>query len=166
MPFRCGFPAFPEKIMDQLDRKILALYQNDTRRIAESIGDAVGLSAAAVQRRLKALRANGTIRNEIAVLDPAALGFPIVCIVALTMVGGPNPRRQLDRFKREMISKPEVQQCYHVTGTTDFILIVAVSNMEAFAEFSRHSFEGNERVARFETHVVLDRVKVGLALPL
>jgi DNA-binding Lrp family transcriptional regulator len=152
--------------MDQLDRKVLALYQRDTRRIAESIGEEVGLSAAAVQRRLKALRADGTIRHEIAVLDPAALGFPIICIVALTMVSGPNPRRQLDRFKREMVSTPEVQQCYHVTGTTDFILVIAVSSMEDFAEFSRRSFEGNEYVARFETHVVLDRVKAGLALPI
>ena len=151
--------------MDQLDRKILALYQSDTRRIAESIGGEVGLSAAAVQRRLKALREEGVIRHEIAVLDPTALGFPIVCAVALTMVSGPNPRRQLDRFKREMIAVPEVQQCYHVTGAIDFVLIVAVTSMEAFAEFTRKHFEGNEHVARFETYVVLDRVKVGLALP-
>ena len=152
--------------MDQLDRKILALYQNDTRRIAEAIGSEVGLSAAAVQRRLKSLRARGVIRNEIAVLDPEALGYPIICIVAVTMVGGPNPRRQLDRFKREMIGTLDVQQCYHVTGTTDFIVVVAVTSMEAFAAFVRQRFEGNEYVARFETHVVIDRVKIGLALPI
>jgi DNA-binding Lrp family transcriptional regulator len=152
--------------MDQFDRKILALYQNDTRRIAEAIGSDVGLSDAAVQRRLKSLRAQGVIRHEIAVLDPEALGYPIICIVALTMVAGPNPRRQLDRFKREMIATPDVQQCYHVTGATDFILIIAVTSMEAFAEFVRKYFEGNEYVARFETHVVLDRVKTGLALPI
>jgi Lrp/AsnC family leucine-responsive transcriptional regulator len=54
--------------MDVIDRKILALYQHDTRRIAASIGEKVRLSAT-VQRRLKRLRAEGTIAAEIAVLD-------------------------------------------------------------------------------------------------
>ena len=152
--------------MDQLDRKILALYQRDTRRIAESIGSEVGLSAAAVQRRLKALREARVIRQEIAVLDSEALGHPVLCVVALTMVAGPNPRRQLDQFKREMAATSEVQQCYHVTGATDFVIVAAVTSMEAFADFTRRHFEGNEYVARFETHVVLDRVKVGLAVPI
>ena len=64
--------------MDQVDRRILNLFQHDTRRIAASIGAEVGLSAAAVQRRLKRLRAGGVIRAEVAALDIAAVGAPIV----------------------------------------------------------------------------------------
>ena len=77
--------------MDRTDRKILALYQSDTRRIAESIGAEVGLSAAAVQRRLKRLRMEGAIRNEIAVLDARAAGVPVLCVVLLTMASRPKP---------------------------------------------------------------------------
>ena len=75
--------------MDRIDRRILALYQGDTRRIAESIGAEVGLSAAAVQRRLKRLRETGIIRAELAQLDNAAVGAPITCIVALIMASAP-----------------------------------------------------------------------------
>ena len=53
-------------MIDPLDLKILALYQHDTRTVAEAIGQAVGLSASAVQRRLKHLRESGHIRAEVA----------------------------------------------------------------------------------------------------
>ena len=109
--------------MDRIDRKILNIFQFDTRRIAESIGEEVGLSAAAVQRRLK-------------------------------------------RFRRQMIDHPMVQQCYHVTGTYDFVVIVIANSMEAYGVFARKCFESNKYVTRFDTHVALERVKVGLSLPI
>ncbi|HEY2444865.1 MAG TPA: Lrp/AsnC family transcriptional regulator [Rhizomicrobium sp.] len=150
--------------MDRIDRKILALYQLDTRRIAESIGSEVGLSAAAVQRRIKRLRSTGAIRSEIAVLDPGATGVLITCVVLLTMVSRPAPAASLSRFKREMIRLTQVQQCYQVTGSSDFVLVVTARSMEEYGEFARRSFESNENVMRYETLVVLDRAKVGLSL--
>jgi len=151
--------------LDRIDRKILALFQGDTRRIAAEIGDAVGLSAAAVQRRLKRLRETGAIRKEIAVLDPATAGVPITCIVTLSLVAHAAPHQQIDRFKRDMRAAPEIQQCYHVTGTMDFVLVVTAKSMEDYAAFARKWFEANAKVARFDTHVVLERVKVGLEYP-
>lgn len=155
-----GSPA-----LDSIDRKILALYQHDTRRIADSIGAQVGLSAAAVQRRLKRMRADGAIKSEIAVLDNATMGMPITCIVTLSMAALPGPSTYLERFRRQMIEQAMVQQCYHVTGTRDFVIIVIAASMEAYGAFARTWFEANERVTRYETHVALERVKVGLSLP-
>lgn len=154
--------------MDATDRKILALYQADTRRTADSIGSEVGLSAAAVQRRLKRLRETGVIRGEIALVDAAAAGVPIVCVVMLTMGSRPAhaPEDHLTRFKLAVKRAPEVQQCYHVTGSSDMVLVVTAVSMEAYGEFAHRWFETNEHVTRYETHVVLDRVKVGLSLPL
>jgi DNA-binding Lrp family transcriptional regulator len=152
--------------MDRIDRKILALYQNDTRRVASSIGSAVGLSAAAVQRRLKRLRASGAIRAEVAVLDSKAAGVLITCIVLLTMVARPGPSKHLAQFKRDMTKLTEIQQCYQVTGTSDIVLVVTTRSMEDYGALARQWFEGNENVVRYETFVVLDRVKVGLSLPI
>jgi len=152
--------------MDKLDRKILALFQPDTRRIADAIGSEVGLSAAAVQRRLRAMRAAGTIRAEVAQLDPVALGVGITCVVTVSMAANSAPHLQLDRFKRELAAAPEVQQCYQVTGAMDFVVIVTAAAMEDYASFARKWFEANPAVSRFDTHVVLDRVKVGLSLPI
>jgi DNA-binding Lrp family transcriptional regulator len=151
--------------MDRIDRKILALHQIDTRRTAESIGSQVGLSAAAVQRRLKRLRSSGAIAAEVAVLDSRMIGVPITCIVSVTMVSRPRPAPHLDLFKRRMAATAEIQQCYQVTGSNDFILIVTAGSMEDYGQFTREWFEANEHVVRYETHVVLDRVKVGLSFP-
>jgi DNA-binding Lrp family transcriptional regulator len=148
--------------MDAVDRKILALYQYDTRRIAASIGEAVGLSAAAVQRRLKRLRAEGTIAAEIAVLDNAAVGRPITCLVSIALA---SSAAHIDKFTRRMRAQGDVQQCYHVTGSVDVLLIVTAENMEAYRAFARTWLE-TPQVARYETHVVLERVKVGLSVPL
>jgi len=146
--------------MDRLDRKILALYQSDTRRIASSIGTAVGLSAAAVQRRLKRLRTEGAIAAEVAILDGRSLGQPVICIVTVSLASG---AAQIERFKRRMREHANVQQCYHVTGSTDLVLIVTAASMEEYGGLARDWFETGQ-VARYETHVVLDRVKVGLGL--
>ena len=76
------------------------------------------------------------------------------------------PHKQLDRFKRDLAATPEVQQCYHVTGAMDFVVIVNVAAMEDYLAFARRWFESNRAVARYDTHVVLQRVKVGLTLPI
>jgi Lrp/AsnC family leucine-responsive transcriptional regulator len=152
--------------LDRIDRKILTLFQSDTRRIAAEIGEKVGLSPAAVQRRLKRLRETRVIQKEIALLDPAIAGAPITCIVTVAMVAGATPRQQIDSFKRDMQKLVQVQQCYHVTGTMDFVLIITAAGMEDYAKFARAWFESNAAVARFDTHVVLERVKVGLEVPL
>ena len=146
--------------MDAIDRKILTLYQHDTRRVAASIGGEVGLSAAAVQRRLKRLRSNGTIVAEIAVLNNVAVGRPITCLVSIELA---TNAAQIDRFTHRMRDLAEVQQCYHVTGSSDIFLIVTAESMEAYRAFARTRLE-IPQVARYETHVVLDRVKVGLSL--
>jgi len=152
--------------VDRIDRKILALYQNDTRRIAESIGRDVGLSAAAVQRRIKRMREDGIIKSEVAVVDPRAVGVLITCIVLLTMVSRPGPGAHLSRFKREMTKLANVQQCYHVTGTCDMVVAVTAASMEDYGEFAHRWFETSDSVMRYETLVVLDRVKAGLSLPI
>jgi Lrp/AsnC family leucine-responsive transcriptional regulator len=152
--------------MDRIDRKLLALFQYDTRHIARSLGEAVGLSAAAVQRRLKRLRETGMIRAEVAQLDAAKLGWPITCIATVTMAAGTAPHTQLDRFKRAIAAAPEVQQCYHVTGAVDFVVVVLASTMEDYAVFVRERFEADPAVARFDTYVALDKVKTGVSTPL
>ncbi|MFL5163523.1 MAG: Lrp/AsnC ligand binding domain-containing protein, partial [Microvirga sp.] len=72
----------------------------------------------------------------------------------------------IDAAKREFTSVPEVQQCYYVTGEADFVLVVVVSTMTAYEALTRRLFFGNNNVKRFRTFVAMDRVKVGLAVPL
>jgi Lrp/AsnC family leucine-responsive transcriptional regulator len=146
--------------LDALDVKILELYQRDTQLPAHGIGKAVGLSAAAVQRRLKALRASGVITREAAQLDPAALGLGVTCIVNVRLVSDAPPA--LARFHKLVAASPEVQQCYYVTGSSDFVLIILVADMPAFEALTHGPLFTDRNIRKFTTQVVLSRTKVGL----
>src|SRR5438067_1040157 len=115
---------------DALDRKILALYQHDTRAPAESIGKAVGLSAAAVQRRLKRMREDGVIVAEIAQIAPERVGYPLTCIVGVRLER--EGRAENRRFKEKMSRQRQVQQCYSVTGDVDYLLVVLARDIAQF----------------------------------
>ncbi|HEX9392747.1 MAG TPA: Lrp/AsnC family transcriptional regulator [Usitatibacteraceae bacterium] len=150
--------------LDAFDRKILERYQHDTRVPAETIGLAVGLSTTAVQRRLKRLRETGIIAAEIAVLSPAPLDLPVTCVVGVDLER--EGAADIDHFKSRMTACPEVQQCFYVTGATDFILVVLTKSLEDYEGFTRRMLLDDANVRSFTTHVVLDRVKVGLSVPL
>jgi Lrp/AsnC family transcriptional regulator, leucine-responsive regulatory protein len=151
--------------LDALDYRILELWQANTRVPAKLIADAVGLSTAAVQRRLARLRQTGVIRRETAELDPARVGLPLTCVVHVELER--ETAADLEQFKRRMRACAEVQQCYYVAGQSDFILVVLTADLQAFEAFSRHNLLDDPNVRSFTTHAALERVKTGstVALP-
>jgi DNA-binding Lrp family transcriptional regulator len=144
--------------LDALDRRILDRYRRDTRRTAESIGKEVGLSTAAVHRRLQRLRASGVIEAEIARVNPQALGWPLTCIVAVDI--DRESHAEVERFAARMQRCANVQQCAYVTGEADFILVVAVADMTAYEAFTREYLTSDPNVRSFTTYVVMKRVKI------
>ncbi|WP_414936266.1 Lrp/AsnC family transcriptional regulator [Amycolatopsis sp. cmx-11-51] len=150
--------------LDRMDVAILSCLQSDARTIAESIGAKVGLSAAAVQRRIKRLRETGVIEREVAVLSPRALGLSMTFVVMVEMER--ESLAILDGFRRQVLGDDNVQQCYYVTGNADFVLVVTCRDMADFEAFTRRMFFDNPNVRHFTTSVAMDRVKTGLTLPL
>ena len=124
----------------------------------------VGLSAAAVQRRIKRMHETGVIQADIGPLNPAALGLDVTVIVHVDIDQETLPH--IDAFKAAMRRQPEVQQCWYTTGLTDFVLVVRVSSLAAYEAFTRRALLSLDNVARFTSYVVLDEVKSGLALDL
>lgn len=149
--------------MDDFDRKLLTLLQENNRQTAEQLSEQVGLSPAACQKRIKRLRDNGVIARDISVLDPAAVGRRLTLIVEITLER--ERPEMLDEFKRKMMNTPEVMQCYYVTGNADFIIIVTARDMKDYEDFTRRFFFQNSNVRRFHTNVVMDNVKLGLSIP-
>lgn len=145
--------------LDGSDRAILALLQRNNRMPQREIAEAVNLSPAAVQRRIRRLEETGVIEANIAVLDPARVGQPITVIVEVEME---SERVELYAAKRAFQAAPEVQQCYYVTGGADFILVITVRTMAEYEELTRRLFFENRNVKHFRTFVAMQRVKVGL----
>jgi Lrp/AsnC family leucine-responsive transcriptional regulator len=151
-------------LLDSFDIKLLNLVQTDTRRTAQELSEAVGLSPSACLRRLNRLRETGVIEAEIAVVSPAAVGHRLTMVVEVSLERE-RPDIMSD-FKKAMRMTPEVIQCYYVTGEVDFILIVAVKSMSDYETFTNDFLFNNKNIKRFNTLVVMDRVKVSLAVPI
>ena len=149
--------------LDSFDLAILNILQRDNTTPQRAIGEAVHLSAPAVQRRIRRMEEAGIIRANVAVVDPTKVGQSITIFVEVEVI---SETAELIDAKREFASAPEVQQCYYVTSEADFVLVVVVPTMTAYEALTRRLFFGNNNVKRFRTFIAMDRVKVGLAVPL
>lgn len=150
--------------LDSFDIAILRILQRDNTTPQRVIGEAVNLSAPAVQRRIKRLEQAGVIRANVAVIEPAAVGQAITLFVEVELVS--ETAQDIDAAKCEFTAAEAVQQCYYVTGEADFILVVVVPSMAAYEALTRNLFFENNNVRKFRTFVAMDRVKVGLTVPL
>jgi Lrp/AsnC family transcriptional regulator, leucine-responsive regulatory protein len=153
-----------DSLLDAFDRDILRRVQLDARATGEEMGAAIGLSAAAVQRRLKRMRQLGVITAEVAIVDPAAVGLGMSFVVAVEMER--ERADMLDAFRAAARADANVQHCYYVTGMADFILIVIARDMDDFEAFTRRLLFDNPNIRRFTTHVVMARDKVGQVVPI
>ena len=151
-------------ILDGSDLAILRYLQNNARHSAELIGADIGLSATAVQRRIRKLREEGVIRAEVAIVNPQAVGYPLTVMVEVAFKKGLG--EVIDSFKQDMQALTEVQQCFYLAGEFDFMLIVQTTDMAAYERFTRAVFFTNDNILKFQTTVVIDTVKQSYCLPI
>jgi DNA-binding Lrp family transcriptional regulator len=150
--------------LDQFDIAILKILQEDNTTPQRVIGEAINLSAPAVQRRIKRMEQSGVIRQNSALRAPAKVGQPITIFVEVEV---DNERADLiDALKQSFAGAPEVQQCYYVTGEADFVLIVLVPDMAHYERLTRRLFFDSGNVKKFKTFIAMDNVKSTLTVPL
>ena len=154
----------PSLDLDRLDRAILTALQQNNLLPADRLAEKVGLSSSAVLRRIKRLRAAGVITADVSILDPKALGPSALFIVDVTMER--ENMTLFDAFRRRMLAAPEVQQCYYVTGDSDFIVVIAATDLQEYEEIVGRLLFDDTNLKRFRTSVVLNRVKASLTVPL
>lgn len=149
--------------LDNCDLRLLELIQEDSRVSQSELGEQVHLSAAAVNRRLKRLKAAGVILSFGAVLSGISLGYPLTIIAEVETES--ERIDLLDAMKAAFAACPQVQQCYYVTGEWDFILIFSVQDMAQYTALTRQLFFKSNNVRRFRTLVAMDTIKAGLRIP-
>jgi len=149
--------------LDQFDYAILRRLQENNAIPLRAISNQINLSIAAVQRRVRRMEEIGIIQANVAVIDPTRIGLPITILVEVHA-----ERTHLEDLgaMKAHLSGPEIQQCYYVTGDADFVLVVTVATMADYEALASRLFYENKNVKWFRSIVVMDRVKVGLALPI
>ncbi|HEX8261253.1 MAG TPA: Lrp/AsnC family transcriptional regulator [Allosphingosinicella sp.] len=149
--------------MDALDRSLLALLQEDSRRTADTLGETLGLSRSAITRRIQKLTQAGVIAKEVAILGDAFRGNRVTAIVNVQF--DRHSPSEADRFRRVIRALPEVQLFVEITGASDALLLVSVRDMDHFNIFS-DELASMSFVRRYETSFVKRTLKFTTAVPL
>ena len=150
--------------LDELDRKLLDLLQSDAARPLYELGDEVGLSASAVQRRLARYRSSGVIARQVAVLDPDVVPGTVLACVLVTLER--ETKKLHSAFRQRLLAAAEVQQCYDLAGTWDYLVMVAATSMPHCRTVIDDLFLDAPNVKRYETLFIFEPIKRGLNIPL
>ncbi|GAB0156989.1 Lrp/AsnC family transcriptional regulator [Chryseobacterium sp. Alg-005] len=152
------------KNLDHFDIAILEILQKDNLTPQRDIGENIGLSAAAVQRRIKKMREAGIIKADVSVINIEKIKHSVTLFVEVVLES--EKIKLIDQAKALFRSTPEVQQCYYVTGESDFILVIIVPSMKDYEQLTRKIFYSNPNIKHFRTLVAMDTIKSGLEIPM
>ncbi len=147
----------PGELLDKVDRKILNILQKDNQITNLALADKIGISAPPCFRRVKRLREEGIIVNDVSLVDPFKVGRPLIVFVNITL----EKQREdlLAHFERKMSEHSEIMQCYFVSGDTDYLLIIHVADMNHYNDFARHVFANEPNIKKFRSSFCLNRTK-------
>ena len=146
--------------LDEIDRKLLRLLQEDGRTSYAELGRAVGLAVSSVNERVHKLNDRGVITGIHAHVAPEALALDLLAIV---FVGWSDPAVE-SGFLERIASEPAVLECHHVTGAWNYVLKVRVRNTRMLEAFLAAVVKGVEGIQRTETLIVLSSPKETSAL--
>ena len=141
--------------MDDTDRKILDCVQRDGSLTYAEVGAAAGLSASAVNDRLKRLRADGTLRRMTAEVDPAALDLKLLAFVMVVLESGVSE----EAFRKGMWAAPEVLECHHVTGEFSYLLKLRLRDTAQLERFLANTLKPLAGFSRTQTLIALSSTK-------
>jgi len=151
-------------VLDAIDRKILAALQNNARLSNVQLADEIGLSPSPCLRRVRELEESGVIRRYVTLLDPAAIGLPVSIFVSVTLER--QVEKALEPFEKAIQQRPEVMECYLMTGDADYLLRVVTADLAAYERFLMDHLTRVKGVASIKSSFALKQVKYSTALPL
>src|SRR5688572_8710509 len=119
--------------MDAIDRKILAVVQEDASLSVAEIGQRVGLSSTPCWKRIQRLEADGVITKRVALVDQDKLGLGITVFVSVET--SDHSQEWLARFAALVSAMPEVMEFYRMAGDVDYMLRVVATDMQSYDTF-------------------------------
>jgi DNA-binding Lrp family transcriptional regulator len=149
--------------MDAVDRKILALLQDDGRLTVTELASQVGLSLSPCHRRVRELERSGAIRGYRALVDAGALGLAFEALVFVTMRR--EDRQTLLSFEEGLASIPNVVQAERLFGDPDYLLRVVTADLAAYQRLQDERLTALPGVQRMTSTLVMKRIVPDRPLP-
>jgi Lrp/AsnC family transcriptional regulator len=150
--------------LDEFDRRIMVLMQDDASRSTAEIAELVGMSQSPCWRRIQRLKDEGYISRQVAIVDRRKVGLnaQVFALVKLTMHG----RQNLDEFADRIRGYPEVLECHVLMGAFDFLIRVVAADIDAYHSFFFEKLSRLPGVQEVNSVISLSEIKSTTALPL
>jgi len=150
-------------MLDQIDRRLVALLQKDGRLTNAELSAAVNLSPSACHRRVRRLEEAGVITGYTARVDPKKVGLSILGYVFVKLES--HDAALLKAFARGLEAIDGVIACHAVSGGGDYLLKVAAADMDAFSDIALNQLVRLPGVKDSSTSFVLSTIKKETAWP-
>ncbi len=155
-----------EKLMedlDQIDKQILEILQEDARITNKDLSRKLGLSPPPTLERVKKLENLGYIKGYAAIIDPKKICLGTTMLVSVSL--HQHRYDAIQEFEEAVLSFEEVLECYHVTGGEDFLIKVVCKDIDEFEKFLLEKLSILKNIGKMKTSVVLSTLKKNTAYP-
>ncbi len=154
----------PTQPLDRIDLRILNRLQDNARLSNVELARAVHLSPSPCLARVRRLEESGVISRHVTLLDPIAVGLNVSVFIQVSLEK--QVERALDVFEKAIAARPEVMECYLMTGDSDYLLRVVVPDVPALEHFIVNVLSRVPGVGNIRSSFALKQVKYKTALPL
>ena len=149
--------------LDSFDRKILDCLQDNADMALSEVAARVGLSTTPCWRRIKRLQDDGVVRARVALLDRKAVNAGVTVFVAVRTAQ--HNAQWLTRFAKAVASFPEVMDCYRMSGEIDYLIRLALPDIEAYDVFYKRLIAKVE-LSDVTSMFAMEEIKSTTRLPL
>ncbi len=150
--------------IDAIDREILKILQKDGRIANVDLAEKAGLSASPCARRVKQLEDAGIIARYAALIDQKSVGLPVNVFVNVTLER--QVEGALQKFEAAILQRPEVMECYLMTGEADYFLRVVVADLDAYERFLIEHLTRVPGIANIKSSFALKQIAYRTELPI
>ncbi len=151
-------------MIDDTDRSILKLLQEDAKMTIKEVAVRLNLTTTPIFERIKRLEREGHITGYRAVLNRKKLDLQLMVFCNVSLNG--HHLELLEKFERDVQSLPEVVECYHIGGLYDYLLKVVVEDMEVYQNFVAKKLAALDHLGKVQSSFVMTEVKQTHGLPI
>src|SRR5262245_18912225 len=149
--------------MDAIDRKILAVLQEDSSLAVAEIGQRVGLSSTPCWKRIRRLEADGVMLKRVALVEQDKVGLGVTVFVSIET--GDHSEAWLQRFAEVVGAMPEVMEFYRMAGDVDYMLRVVVTDIQGYDTFYKRLI-ASVPLKNVTSRFAMEKIKSSTALPI
>jgi DNA-binding Lrp family transcriptional regulator len=153
----------PEIILDEASLRILDALQENADLSNAELAERIGLSTSPCWRRVADLKQQGVLRGSVALVDPLKLGLTVNVFVHVTLKQ--QDKASLETFTQAISQRPEIMECYLMSGEADFLLRVVIEDLAKFQTLLLDCLTQIPGVASIRSSFALSQVKYTTALP-